>query len=66
MEMTLLPWHWIVFGVALIVSEVFLVSFFIIWFGLAAVAVGIALYIVPGLDPMWQVFLWAFVSSLLA
>jgi hypothetical protein len=66
MELTLLPWHWIVFGVVLIISEVFLASFFIVWFGVAAVAVGMFLYIVPGVDPMWQVFLWAIVSSLLA
>jgi hypothetical protein len=66
MELTLLPWHWIVFGVALIISEVFLASFFIIWFGVAALTVGVALYVVPALDPMWQVLLWAIVSSLLA
>lgn len=66
MELTILPWHWIVFGVVLVISEVFLASFFIIWFGAAALAVGIVLYLVPGLDPMWQVLLWALVSSLLA
>jgi hypothetical protein len=66
MELTLLPWHWIVFGVALVISEVFLASFFIIWFGIAALIVGIILFIIPILDPMWQVLLWAVVSSLLA
>jgi membrane protein implicated in regulation of membrane protease activity len=66
MDLTLLPWHWIVFGIILIISEVFLASFFIIWFGIAALAVGIALYITPTLDPMWQVLLWAITSSLLA
>jgi len=34
-------WHWIVGGIALILAELMIPSFFIIWFGLGALAVGL-------------------------
>ena len=34
-------WHWIVFGLLLIVSEIFMPLFIVIWFGLSAIIVGI-------------------------
>ena len=39
MTFEILPWQWIVFGIALMISEIFLTTFFILWFGAAAVAV---------------------------
>ena len=33
MEFAFEYWHWIVFGIALMLSEIFIGSFFIIWFG---------------------------------
>ncbi|MFT5692135.1 MAG: hypothetical protein ACI92E_001466 [Oceanicoccus sp.] len=66
MEFDILPWHWIVLGLALVVSEIFLATFFILWFGAAAVVVGALLYFIPGLSTSWQVFLWATISTLLA
>jgi membrane protein implicated in regulation of membrane protease activity len=66
MEFDLLPWHWVVFGIALIVSEIFLPTFFILWFGAAAVIVGGVLFLMPDLSTSWQVFSWAIISTLLA
>lgn len=66
MEFDILPWHWIVLGLALVVSEIFLATFFILWFGAAAVIVGALLFIVPDLSTSWQVFLWTIISTLLA
>jgi len=66
MAFEILPWHWIVFGIALMISEIFLATFFILWFGAAAVAVGVVLYVVPNLSLSWQILLWTIVSSVLA
>lgn len=37
----LLWWHWIVLGIILVVGEIFAPLFIILWFGLAAIVVGI-------------------------
>jgi len=37
----LLWWHWIAFGIVLVVAEIFVPLFVIIWFGLSAIIVGI-------------------------
>jgi len=34
-------WHWVVFGLVLIVSEIVMPLFVIIWFGLSAIVVGL-------------------------
>ena len=38
--MDLQYWHWLVFGMILIIAELFIPSFTIFWFGLGALAVG--------------------------
>ena len=62
MEFTFLYWHWIAFGMLLIMAELFIPSFTIFWFGLGAILVGIILLIAPGLSVNWQLFLWAISS----
>jgi len=57
-------WHWLVFGLILIIAEVFIPSFTIIWFGLGALAVGGILWISP-MELTAQLLLWAFFSALL-
>ena len=42
MELEMLYWHWLVLGVVLIVAEIFIPSFTILWFGLGALVVGVA------------------------
>ncbi len=59
-------WHWVVFGVLLVLSEIALTTFFILWFGIAAIVVGGILFLAPGLSPSWQIFIWTLLSSVLA
>ncbi len=66
MEHEILYWHWVVFGVILMLSEIVLVSFFILWFGVAAIVIGGLLFFFPGISLSWQIFLWTILSSILA
>jgi membrane protein implicated in regulation of membrane protease activity len=66
MEYELLYWHWIVFGIALMLTEMFLASFFVLWFGAAAVVIGGLVFLFPDMATTWQIFLWTILSSVLA
>jgi hypothetical protein len=59
-------WHWVVFGVLLVLGELALTTFFVLWFGVAAIVVGAILFFAPGLSLSWQIFIWTLLSSLLA
>jgi len=59
-------WHWLVLGLGLIVIEIFLPSFTVLWFGLGAVVVGILLWIFPALGSGLQVLVWTVTSILFA
>ena len=60
--MQLLWWHWMVFGFVLVVAELAIPSFFLIWFGVGAIIVGIALAALPALSFPWQILVWLAVS----
>ena len=62
MDFVLDYWHWIVFGFGLMLIEIFIGSFFIFWFGAAAVVVGILLFIAPKVSVAAQVIIWAISS----
>lgn len=66
MEFELLYWHWIVLGVLLLLSELALTTFFIFWFGVAAILVGALLFLFPGIALSIQVLVWTVLSSVLA
>jgi len=66
MDFEFLYWHWIVFGIVLMLCEMFLTTFFVLWFGAAAVVIGGVLFIFPSLSPALQVFLWTVLSCVLA
>ena len=66
MDLVLLYWHWIVFGLALMVTEIFLGSFFIFWFGAAATFVGLLLVPCPELSETTQIIIWAITSTAFA
>jgi membrane protein implicated in regulation of membrane protease activity len=66
MGFELLYWHWIVVGMALMLSEIFLGSFFIFWFGAAALVVGLILLPFPGISEAAQIIIWASSSTLCA
>ena len=51
-------WHWIVGGIAMIVAELAVPSFFIIWFGLGALFVGLLMLPLPGLSLTAQLATW--------
>lgn len=55
-------WHWMVLGVGLILFELVLPAFFVIWFGLGALIVGGALAMIPALSLAAQVGLWILAS----
>lgn len=62
--MELAWWHWVVVGLALGMGELALGSFFVIWFGLGALVVGVALVLIPGLAFSSQIVLWTLASIL--
>ncbi len=45
--MTIQPWHWLVFGVVLMIGEMFVPTFALLWFGAAALVVALLTFIVP-------------------
>lgn len=55
-------WHWLVFGAVLIAAEVFVPGALMMWPGVAAIVVGIALVAVPGMSWTTAVGLWAVLS----
>ena len=63
MEFAFEYWHWIVFGIALMLSEIFIGSFFIVWFGTAAVVVGLLLLPLHNMSGTAQLILWAISSA---
>jgi membrane protein implicated in regulation of membrane protease activity len=66
MEFQIEYWHWIVFGVALILSELALATFFILWFGVAAIVVGLVLLAAPDIAVSWQILIWTVLSIVMA
>ena len=66
MEIEIAYWHWVVFGVVLMLGEIALSTFFILWFGVAAIIVGVVLLAWPTLDVNWQIFIWTVLSVILA
>lgn len=64
MVFKIFDWYWLVFGMVLIIAELFIPSFTIFWFGLGALIVGGVLFFFPVLSFSWQLFLWACASCL--
>lgn len=63
MDLHPLYWHWLAFGMILIITELFIPSFTVFWFGLAALIVGSVLLVAPATSFTWQLFLWAIASA---
>ncbi|MAK44189.1 MULTISPECIES: NfeD family protein [Spongiibacter] len=55
-------WHWMVLGLLLVASEVFVPSFVMLWFGASAIAVGLITAVVD-LPFSVQVLIWAGLSA---
>lgn len=59
-------WIWVVVGFALCALEIFTLTFFVLWFGIAAVLVGGLAWSLPQLPVAAQVLVWALLSTLMA
>lgn len=62
--MQILWWHWIVLGIVLMLLELAVPSFFLVWFGLGALIVGGLLVFFPGVPFAFQILGWT-LSSLI-
>ncbi|MBO3703576.1 MAG: NfeD family protein [Candidatus Accumulibacter sp.] len=58
-------WHWLVLGLLLTMAELAIVSFFVVWFGIAAAVVGLILLAAPTLALPTQLLLLASLSTAL-
>lgn len=64
MEFAFEPWHWFVLGILLILSELVLPAFAALWFGIAAIMVGILYWMFPMMGLTTQVVTWIILSIL--
>jgi len=55
-------WTWVVGGIALILAELAIPSFFIVWFGLGATLVGLLMLVVSDLSLTAQLATWTVAS----
>ncbi len=60
--MELAWWHWMILGLGLGLLELVVPSFFIIWFGLGALLVGIAMLGLPGMTFTTRTLPWTVAS----
>ena len=56
---TLTVWHWLILGVVLMVLEMLVPGFVLLWFGVAAVATGLIFALLPGTG--WEIQVLVFV-----
>ncbi|WP_300298307.1 NfeD family protein [Ferrovibrio sp.] len=61
---TLLAWHWLAAGVALAVLEILVPGNVVIWIGIAAALVGLAMLVAPELSFAGQIGLFAVLAVL--
>ena len=64
MEFVFEPWHWFVLGVLLILSELVLPAFAALWFAIAAIMVGVLLWLFPMMGFTTQLVTWIILSVL--
>ncbi|NNH88991.1 NfeD family protein [Acinetobacter terrae] len=64
MEFAFEPWHWFVLGILLILSELVIPAFAALWFGLAAIMVGVLLWMFPMMGFITQIVTWIILSVL--
>ena len=57
-------WHWLILGLCLALAEIMLLSFVTLWFGLAAIIVGLLLLIYPFSFTV-QLLIWVILSMII-
>lgn len=55
-------WHWIVAGLLLIATELAVPAMVLVWFGLAAVVMGVLVALMPSLSLTTQILVWTVLS----
>ena len=55
-------WHWAVLGIGLIIAELAVPAFFIVWFGLGALLVSVVVLVAPSLGLTVQLLTWTVAS----
>lgn len=55
-------WQWTVLGIVLVLAELAIPAFFVVWFGLGALLVAMVLFVAPGLSLTAQLALWTLAS----
>ena len=57
-------WHWAILGGVLLVADVLLINvYYLIWFGIGAIAVALSLLIFPDLPPAAQITVFGALSA---
>jgi membrane protein implicated in regulation of membrane protease activity len=51
-------WHWVVLGVVLTLLELAVPAFFLVWFGVGAIIVGLVTLALPQISFVWQIAIW--------
>lgn len=64
MEFVIEPWHWVVLGILLMLSELIIPAFAALWFGIAALVVAVLLWIFPTMGMTMQLVMWIILSIL--
>ena len=64
--MTIEWWHWTVGGIALVLLELAIPAFFVIWFGFGALLLSVLMLAVPSLPLTAQILLWLVASIAMA
>lgn len=64
MHIVLEPWHWFVLGIVLMLMELIVPTFAIIWFGIAAIMVSVLAWIFPWMGLATQLVTWTIFSIL--
>jgi len=62
MELIILWWYWLIFGMLLILAEMLVPSFTLLWFGLAGLCIAVLLFFMPDLAFSLQLLFWALAS----
>ena len=62
MDVHILWYHWLILGMLLMLGEMLVPSFTLLWFGLAALLIGLVLLIRPDLALSLQLLIWAAAS----
>src|SRR5687768_13411579 len=57
--MNLLWWHWMVLGIVLVLLELAVPAFFLVWFGVGALIVGLIVLVFPALSFASQIIVWS-------